>query len=97
MERSDISYVKFARNNGHKSLQIIFIFLSFLRAQTPRVDFVRIHFKENRPKNISIIYGFPCLIFVNPTFLKIEGLIGINLEFFRINYSLFTQFPKCPR
>ena len=34
MARSDISYVKFARNNGHKSLQIIFIFLTFLLAQT---------------------------------------------------------------
>ena len=28
-----ISYVKFARNNGHKSLQIIFIFLTFLHGQ----------------------------------------------------------------
>ena len=33
MERSDISHVKFARNNDHKSLQIIFIFLAFLLAQ----------------------------------------------------------------
>ena len=39
---------------------------------------------------IPIIYGFPCLIFENPAFLKIEGLMRISLMF--CSHKLFIIF-----